>query len=76
MNIDDSKILGANIRRIRTDRKLKQIEVIARLEIMGVNISSSAYTKLEAGVMNPRVSVLIALTEVLSCDFNDLFQHE
>ena len=40
-------ICGANIERIRREKGLKQLEVVAQLQVMGVDINPSSYSKLE-----------------------------
>ena len=43
----DKNICGANIERIRREKGLKQLEVVAQLQVMGVDINPSSYSKLE-----------------------------
>lgn len=55
-------------------KKLTQDEVIAKLQLMEINISRSTYAKIETNRMNIRVSELIALAEILGVDYNFFFQ--
>jgi len=66
--------IGKNIKLIRTKEGLKQTDVIARLQVLGVKISVYSYSKIESGKQNPTVSLLVALTEVFDCDFNVFFR--
>ena len=43
----DKNICGANIERIRKEKGLKQLEVVAQLQVMGIDINPSSYSKLE-----------------------------
>lgn len=43
----DKNICGANIERIRREKGLKQLEVVAQLQVAGVDINPSSYSKLE-----------------------------
>lgn len=65
--------IGKNIKTIREEKGLKQTDVIARLQLLGVEISVYSYSKIENGKQNPTVSLLQALTEIFQCEFNDMF---
>lgn len=67
-------IVGANIRRLRKERGMKATEVIARLQIKGINITTGIFSKVENGRNNPTVDMLIALTDIFKCDFNEFFR--
>ena len=43
----DKNICGANIERIRREKGLKQLEIVAQLQVAGVDINPSSYSKLE-----------------------------
>lgn len=66
--------MGQNIKAFREEKGLKQTDVIAKLQLLGVEISVYSYSKIENGKQNPAVSLLIGLTEVFECDFNGLFK--
>ncbi|EAC9813048.1 XRE family transcriptional regulator, partial [Listeria monocytogenes] len=50
--------IGKNIQRLRNNSKMTQDQVVAKMNIMGLNISKSTYAKLETNRMNIRVSEL------------------
>ena len=66
-------IVGTNIRRLRKERDLKATEVIARLQVKGINVTTGIFSKVENGRNNPTVDMLIALTDIFQCDFNEFF---
>ena len=66
-------IVGTNIRRLRKERGLKATEVIARLQLKGINVTTGIFSKVENGRNNPTVDMLIALTDIFQCDFNEFF---
>lgn len=66
--------IGQNIKKLRKERGLKQTDVIAKLQLLGIEISVYSYSKIENGKQNPTVSLLVGLTEVFGCDFNGLFK--
>lgn len=65
--------IGENIKKFRMGKGLKQTEVIARLQLLGIEISVYSYSKIENGKQNPTVSLLRALTEIFQCDYNVFF---
>lgn len=67
-------IVGANIRRLRKERGLKAIEVIARLQLKGINVTTGIFSKVENGRNNPSVDMLIALTGIFQCSFDEFFK--
>ena len=66
--------IGGNIQKIRYSRKLTQDQVIAKMNLMGIQISKSTYAKLETNRMNIKVSELVAMNEIFECEFNDFFE--
>lgn len=65
--------IGHNIQRLRKNSSMTQDQVVAKLQLMGLNISKSTYAKLETNRMNIRVSELVALREIFQTEFNDFF---
>lgn len=74
VNQHSNPIVGSNIKRLRNERNLKAVDVIAKLQIKGVNVTTGIFSKVENGRNNPTVDMLIALTEIFSCDFNEFFK--
>lgn len=66
--------IGKNIQRLRNTSKMTQDQVVAKMNIMGLNISKSTYAKLETNRMNIRVSELVALKMIFNANFNDFFE--
>ncbi|EOF7665385.1 helix-turn-helix domain-containing protein [Listeria innocua] len=66
--------IGKNIQRLRNNSKMTQDQVVAKMNIMGLNISKSTYAKLETNRMNIRVSELVALKMIFNANFNDFFE--
>lgn len=67
-------IVGTNIRRLRKERGMKATEVIAQLQLKDVNVTTGIFSKVENGWNNPSVDMLIALTDIFKCDFNEFFK--
>lgn len=67
--------LGDNIRKLRRQLKLTQEQVVARLQLQGIEISRSSYSQIECGTYNIRVSELIALAKLFQVDYNAFFEN-
>lgn len=73
VNQRTNHLLGTNIRNLRIANKLRNKDVVAKLQLHGVEISTGTYSKVEMGLNNPSVDMLIALTDIFGCDFNAFF---
>lgn len=67
--------LGDNIRELRKQSHLTQEQVVARLQLQGIDISRSSYSQIECGTYNIRVSELVALAELFRVDYNAFFKN-
>lgn len=65
--------IGKNITALRKSRNIKQIDMVAKLQVSGEDISVYSYNRIEKGTQNPTVSFLFACCEILGCDMNTLF---
>ena len=65
--------IGNNIAKIRKSKKIKQIDMVAKLQIIGVDISIYSYNRIEKGTQNPTVSFLYACCSIFDCDMNMIF---
>ena len=62
-----------NIAKLRKDMHIKQTDMVARLQINGIDISIYSYNRIEKGTQNPTVSFLFACCSILNCDMNTIF---
>lgn len=69
-------LIGRNIRRLRIERGLRSMDVVCRLQLKGIGISSSTYSKVESGRSNPSVEMIVALTEVFQCGCDEFFMEQ
>lgn len=67
-------LIGTNIKRLRKERNMKATEVIAKLQCENVNVTTGIFSKVENGYNNPTVDMLIALTKIFKCDYNEFFR--
>ena len=56
------------------EKGLRNKDIVVQLQLRGVEISTGTYSKVEMGLNNPSVDLLIALTDILECDFNAFFE--
>ena len=71
---DKNGSIGRNIRRLRLNAKMTQDEVAAKLQLMGCDLSRSAYSQIECGTYNIRVRELSALKRIFQVDYNAFFE--
>lgn len=74
VNQRTNHLLGTNIKRLRLENNLRNKDIVAQLQLRGVEITTGTYSKVEMGLNNPSVDLLIALTDILHCDFNAFFE--
>lgn len=74
INQHKNPIVGSNIRRLRKERHLKAVDIIAKLQLEGLEINTGTFSKVENGYNNPSVDLLIQLTKIFECDFNEFFK--
>lgn len=67
--------IGNNIALLRKALKLKQTDMVAKLQLIGVDISIYSYNRIEKGTQNPTVSFLIGCCDILECDMNEIFKN-
>lgn len=74
INQSKNPLVGSNIRKLRKERNMKAVEVVAKLQLKEVPITTGTFSKVENGYNNPSVDLLIALTQIFKCDFNAFFE--
>lgn len=74
INQHTNPIIGTNIRRLQEERGLKSKEVIAKLQLKDVNVTSGIYSKVLNGRNNPTVDMLMALTEIFNINYDEFFK--
>lgn len=65
--------MGDNLRRLRDVSGLSQEKLCAELQRRGCDIGRTTYAKYEAGELNIRASVLVALKKIYDCSYDDFF---
>ena len=70
----DKNICGANIERIRREKGLKQLEIVAQLQVAGVDINPSSYSKLEGQRRMVSDIEVLAIAQILNVPIEVLFE--
>lgn len=65
--------IGENIKNLRKKLNIKQTEMVVKLQLNGIDISTFSYNRIEKGTQNPTVSFLLAICSILQCDMNYIF---
>lgn len=73
VNQRTNHLLGNNIKKLRLEKGLRNKDIVTQLQLRGVKISTSTYSKIEMGLNNPSVDLLIALADIFKCDYNKFF---
>ena len=74
VNQRENHLLGENIKRLRLEHNLRNCGVLAQLQLRGVDIARSTYSKIEMGLNNPTVDLLIALADFYQVSFDEFFK--
>ena len=65
--------MGDNLRKLRDKYNISQEKLCAELQRRGCDIGRSTYAKYEAGELNIRISIIIALKKIYNCSFDEFF---
>lgn len=71
---DGTIVIGRNIRRIRKEKQMRSKDLVAKLQLKGINITIWSMSKIEAGRQHVTASQLKAAAEVLGVDCMELLQ--
>ena len=71
---DKSGSIGGNIRRLRMSVNMTQESVIAKMQLMGCEITRSIYSQIEGGTYNIRVIELAALKIIFDVEYSAFFE--
>lgn len=69
----DSNLIGKNVERMRKERKIKQKDFIARLQVEGLDINPTSYSKLEGQVRNATDREVYIIAKSLGVKMDELF---
>ena len=68
----DKNICGARIEALRKERGMKQMELVSKMQLMGVDINPSSLSKLEGQSRIASDVELLAISRILKVTMDDL----
>ncbi len=74
INQRENHLLAHNIKRLRTEHDMRNCDVLTQLQLRGVDIARSTYAKVEMGLNNPSVDLIIALADIYQISFDEFFK--
>lgn len=66
--------IGDNLQRLRQERALSQYEMVAKLQLLGRNMSRANYAHIEQGIRNIFISDLVLFKEILNVSYEEFFK--
>ena len=69
----DANIIGRNVERLRKERKIKQKDFIAKMQLFGCDINPTSYSKLEGQLRNATDKELYVIAKILEVAMEELF---
>ncbi len=66
-------IVGKNIERLRKERGIKQKNFISKIQVMGIDINPTSYSKLEGQLRIATDKEIYVIAKVLGVPLEDLF---
>lgn len=66
--------IGYNIRRIRKEKGIKQIELVMLLQLENIEMTREALVKIERGIQHIKASQLRAIKNALDTSYEELLK--
>ncbi len=70
----DAIFIGKNIKNIRKLKKIKQIDVVRKMQLMGIDITRESFVKIERGIQHIYATQLKAIKEILDTSYDELLK--
>ena len=69
-----ANLVGANIEKLRKARNISQKDFIAKIQVEGVDINPTSYSKLEGQTRIATDKEIYAIAKILNVDIKELFK--
>ena len=66
--------IGQNIKSIRKQKKIKQVDMVTKLQLMGIPMTRESLVKIERGIQHIYASQLKAIKEILDTTYDELLK--
>ncbi len=70
----DAILIGKNIKNIRKQKKIKQIDVVRKMQLMGIDMTRESLVKIERGIQHIYATQLKAIKEILDTTYDELLK--
>ena len=70
----DVIFIGANIKRIRKEKHIKQVDMVREMQLKGIEITRESLVKIERGIQHIYASQLKAIKDVLDTTYDELLK--
>ena len=70
----DCNMIGKKTEELRKTRGIKQKDFIARLQILGVDVNPTSYSKLEGQIRIATDKEVFAIAKILNVNIDELFK--
>lgn len=70
----DDIFIGKNIKAIRKQKKIKQIDIVRKMQLMGIDITRESFVKIERGIQHIYATQLKAIKEILDTSYDELLK--
>lgn len=74
--LGDKNVIGAKVTRIRNTKRLKQKDLLTKLQVCGMEISSTGLSRLEGQYRRVTDYEILAVAEALDIDLNELLRDD
>ena len=75
-NLGDRNLIGARVESARKKKGMKQKELLAQLQVNGVDMNASGLSKLEGQILYVTDIELVALSDILETSVDSLLGRE
>ena len=70
----NANIVGKNIEKLRKDQNIKQMDFIAKMQVMGCDINPTSYSKLEGQLRSATDKEIYIISKILNVKMEELFE--
>lgn len=66
--------IGANIKRVRKEKKIKQVELVREMQLRGLDMTRESLVKIERGIQHIYAGQLKTIKEILDTSYEELLK--
>lgn len=74
MGFEIDRQFGQHIRKLRIERKWTQEELVAKMQLNGLEMTRSGFSKIESGMRHIYLEDLLVLQKVFNISFDELMK--